>query len=209
MKRVLVTFGADSRQAPYLHAVSRSGMVPILALAGSEYSLEGCNGLLLTGGTDVDPALYGQRRAPETEDPDAPRDSMERALLTEALERELPILAICRGLQFVNVYRGGTLAQHIEGHVVRGQDRSLAVHPITVAPSSLLSTIAPPEFGANSRHHQAVAKLGHGLRITGTAPDGVVEALEMDGKSWVLAVQWHPEDQPDHRFLFEAFQRAL
>ena len=184
-------------------------MDPVAAMPGGEVSIEGCSGLVLTGGTDVDPALYGQTPVPETEEPDTARDAMERTLLTEALELEVPVLAICRGLQFLNVYCGGTLSQHIEGHQVRSDDRSVPVHTVQVLEGSLLSRIAPPTVAVNSRHHQAVEAIGQGLCITASAPDGVIEAMEMPDKRWVLAVQWHPEDQPDHQFLFDAFANAL
>jgi putative glutamine amidotransferase len=140
-------------------------------------------------------------------DPD--RDSLEIILLREALERDLPVLAICRGLQLLNVALGGTLAQHVEGHRYPEQPD---VHPITIASHSRLRSILKvDEFVVNSRHHQCVYRVASGLMVVARAPDNVVEALELPGKRFVLAVQWHPEDRtggPDAR-LFEAFREAV
>jgi putative glutamine amidotransferase len=174
----------------------------------SAVTLAGLDGLVLAGGTDVDPALFGAPRAPETIDPDRDRDRLETVLLHEALERDLPVLAICRGLQLLNVARGGTLLQHIEGHRCPAQPD---VHPIAItAGSRLRSILELDEFVVNSRHHQCVDRVGSGLAVVAQAPDGVVEALEMPAKRFVFAVQWHPEDRtggPDAR-LFEALRDA-
>jgi putative glutamine amidotransferase len=162
-------------------------------------------GLVLAGGTDVDPGLYGAEADPLTEDPDKQRDAMEQRLLRQALERDLPVLAICRGMQLFNVtHRGGTLVQDIEGHKV-------ALHDATIGDGTALAEI----FGAgkrslNSRHHQAVGMPGEGLIVSARAADGVIEALERRDRRFTLAVQWHPEDlMPQDRALFEAFRNAL
>jgi putative glutamine amidotransferase len=183
----------------------QAGIEPVEGVA----DLAGLDGLLLAGGTDVDPDLYGAAREAATDEPDRVRDRMEGALLDETLERDLPVLGICRGLQFLNVRLGGTLRQHIEGHKCPKQRE---VHRIAIAPGSRLEAILEArEYVVNSRHHQSADRLGEGLTVTATAPDGVVEALELPGKRFVLAVQWHPEARTDGRDarLFEAFREAL
>ena len=172
-------------------------------------ALDGLNGLLLAGGLDVDPELYGARIQPETGQLDRERDARESTLLHAALGRDLPILAICRGMQLVNAALGGTLVQHIEGH--RCLDRQDA-HPIAIAAGSRLRSILGVDVHVvNSRHHQSVDRVAGALMVTAKSPDDVVEALELPGKRFVLAVQWHPEDltdAPDAK-LFSAFGDAV
>ncbi len=186
--------------APYRDALIATEIAPQLVEAGSSVSLSEYHGLLLTGGTDVDPALYGETRHPETEEPDRERDDFECALLHQALDRDLPVLAICRGLQLMNVAMGGSLVQHLEPlehHRRRSADRSVPVHKVKVEPATLLeSATGRTELSVNSRHHQAVNTVGRNLRISGADPeDGIVEALESPDHRFVLAVQWHPENQ--------------
>jgi len=174
--------------------------------------------LVLVGGNDVDPARYGENRQPETEEPDSERDTAEFSLVAQALERDLPVLAICRGLQVLNVFHGGSLIQHLhppERHQRTDIDRSLPVHAVTIHPDTLLSAIAGTRtWQVNSRHHQAVRAVGQGLRVSAVdAEDGTVEALERPDKPFVLAVQWHPEDQaprdPAQARIFQSFGAAL
>jgi putative glutamine amidotransferase len=207
MIRVALPFGSrtpEGKRTPYRQALDRAGIQPVENVT----TLAGLDGLLLAGGSDIDPARYGAPRHPETGEPDPDRDSLETVLLREALERDLPVLAICRGHQLLNVVLGGTLAQHIEGHLLPKQSD---VHPITIAsPSRLRSILGVDEFVVNSRHHQGVDRVASGLVVVARAPDNVVEALELPGKRFVLAVQWHPEDRtggPDAK-LFEAFRDA-
>ena len=207
MIRVALPFGSrtpEGKRTPYRQALDRAGIQPVENVT----TLAGLDGLLLAGGSDIDPARYGAPRHPETGEPDPDRDSLETVLLREALERDLPVLAICRGHQLLNVVLGGTLAQHIEGHL---HPKQSDVHPITIAsPSRLRSILGVDEFVVNSRHHQGVDLVASGLVVVARAPDNVVEALELPGKRFVLAVQWHPEDRtggPDAR-LFEAFRDA-
>jgi putative glutamine amidotransferase len=207
MIRVALPFGSrtpEGKRTPYRQALDRAGIQPVENVT----TLAGLDGLVLTGGSDVDPARYGAPRHPETGEPDPDRDSLETVLLREALERDLPVLAICRGHQLLNVVLGGTLAQHIEGHL---HPKQPDVHPITIAsPSRLWSILGVDEFMVNSRHHQGVDRVASGLVVVARAPDNVVEALELPGKRFVLAVQWHPEDRsggPDAK-LFEAFRDA-
>jgi gamma-glutamyl-gamma-aminobutyrate hydrolase PuuD len=207
MLRVALPFGTgtpESKRSPYRNALNAANIEPVEDLT----TLAGLDGLVLAGGSDVDPALYGAPRHPNTGQPDHARDSLEAALLCEALDRDLPVLAICRGLQLLNAALGGTLVQHIEGH--RCPERQ-AVHPITIASHSRLESIlGVAEYIVNSRHHQCVEQAASGLVVVARAPDQVVEALELPGKRFVLAVQWHPEDRtdgPDAK-LFEAFRNA-
>lgn len=161
-------------------------------------------GLVLTGGTDVDPSIYGAEREPATDEPDCERDAMELRLLREALHRDLPVLAICRGMQLFNVaHTAGTLMQDIAGH--------RAPHNVSVAPGTQLAKIlGAGTRSVNSRHHQAVGSVGRDLSISARAADGVIEALERAGRRFAIAVQWHPEDIfAQERALFEAFCEAL
>jgi putative glutamine amidotransferase len=207
MVRVALLFGIktpESKRGPYRKALREAGLEPVENVT----TLDELAGLVLTGGSDVSPELYGAERQPETGESDRDRDERESALLDEALARDLPVLAICRGLQLFNVVLGGTLVQHVEGHRFPGRPE---VHPITIVPATRLASILETHsYAVNSRHHQAVDKVGRDLTVAATAPDGIVEALEMPRKRFVLAVQWHPEDRtdgPDAR-LFDALRKA-
>lgn len=206
--RVLFTIGLRSKAPPYVRALESCGLDTHCITAQEPVdSLQGYAGLVLGGGTDIDPALYGATPHGETSQPDRARDAMEMRLLEDALRRDLPVLAICRGLQLLNVQQGGTLHQHIENHVN-------VVHDVDVEPESLLSRcVAETRYAVLSRHHQAVNGLAPSLCVTARAQDGTVEAVEMEGPRFLAAVQWHPEDRfdgngPDRR-LFEAFARSL
>lgn len=182
--------------------------------------IRGLDGLLLSGGPDIAPVRYGQEPAPETGPADAARDALEFALLDAALTRDLPVLAICRGQQVLNVALGGALVQHIPDDAHRaylepdaraGESRW---HDVVVSEGSALAdVIGAGRVSTNSRHHQAVpeAALGRGLVIAARAEDGVVEGLEAPERRWLLAVQWHPErDEVAERFrpLFVSFVTA-
>jgi len=206
--QVALPFGIgtpENKRGSYRDALTGVGIQPVEGVA----TLDGLAGLVLAGGTDVDPALYGAAPQPETDAPDRVRDRLEMGLIREALDRDLPVLAICRGQQILNVALGGTLLQHIEGHKCPKQRE---VHPVSITPGSRLKAIlTADEYTVNSRHHQCVDKTGTGLEIAARTPAGVIEALEMPGRRFVLAVQWHPEartDGPDAR-IFEAFRDAL
>lgn len=217
-RRALVIYGHDSDPAPYEEAIRLAGIDPVMTLANESLSLDGLGGLILTGGTDVNPALYGQERQPETEKPDELRDRVELALIADALERDLPLFAICRGLQILNVQHGGTLIQHISSvarHRRRTENRALPAHQVSVEPGTLLSDVAGvPGWPVNSRHHQAVDRVGTGLVVSARdSEDGTVEALERPDRSFVLAVQWHPENQAPvdagQLRIFQRFAEAL
>lgn len=177
------------------------------------------DGLVLTGGEDVDPGLYGQEAVPETYGHDGGIDLFEGALYRAARRRGLPVLAICRGAQLLNVLHGGTLRQHIVGEPGRmlhgipmgggGSEIGVAVEP----GSRLAEALGTVEAVGICHHHQAVDRVGDGLRVVARAADGTVEGLEaVDGDHWLVAVQWHPEDSsatdPVQHALFTAFTRA-
>lgn len=192
---------------PYLDALRFAGLEPVLLLPGVDY--HSLDAFVIGGGTDICPSYYGEPRHAETEDPDTPRDELESGVLRLALQRDQPILAICRGMQMFHVVHGGKLAQHIEGHRAPGQDDA---HEITVAPGTRLHAITQAEgFTVNSRHHQA-ALAPTSLTISAKAGDGTIEALERADRKFALAVQWHPEDRvrshDADRRLFEAFADA-
>jgi len=170
-------------------------------------------GILTTGGPDVDPARYGAAPHPTTE-PDPQRDLLDWQLLERAMAEELPVLAVCYGCQLLNVFFGGTLVQHLPdtgkiGHRI-SEPKDAIAHEVEVKPSSRLLSGLPPRFGVNSRHHQALDRVGLGLRVVAHAPDGVVEAVEAVEHRFVLGVQWHPENllYDPHLELFRRFRAA-
>lgn len=211
MKRVAITYADPRKLPPYAEAVRDAGGESVPVCPADELrSLNGFSGLLLSGGSDLNPKLYGQMAEEHTQAPDDRRDGLELALLREALERDIPVLAICRGMQLFNIaHAGGTLLQHIEGHEIRTQDPSKPAHSILVRPATRLAKIAAePTIDVNSRHHQAISNVGDQLIISAHAPDGIIEGLERPDRRFALAVQWHPEDQirfSAQRRLFEAF----
>jgi putative glutamine amidotransferase len=171
-------------------------------------------GLLLAGGTDVDPHLYGERRHPETERPNKPRDTHELRLLHQALERDLPVLAVCRGHQLLNVALGGSLVQHIEGDGHRADDEGESRwHAVSLRGGRLADVYGRRDLRVNSRHHQAVTeeRLAPSLEPFAYSPDGLVEAMESREQRWVVGLQWHPERpemRPAAEPLFAAFVSA-
>lgn len=217
-KRVGVTYRERDRVAPYEEALRSVGIEPVLISPDDSATLEGIDGLLVTGGTDVNPKLYGQAPHAETDAPDDARDQLESGLLESALDRDLPVLAICRGMQLFNVVHGGTLEQHIDSHRkhrVGEGERCAPAHRVAVESGSVLAqAVGEGEMCVNSRHHQAVADVGDGLVVSARdAEDGMVEALERPDKRFAVAVQWHPEDQASRdavqKRLFEKFAEAL
>ena len=172
--------------------------------------------LLLTGGADVDPKLYGEPRHPATERSNTKRDEQELGLLQEALDRDMPVLCICRGHQLLNVGLGGSLLQDIEGPGHKwNQDMSSGWHPVRLAPDSRIGGIYGEEatLKVNSRHHQGVTqdRLAPALRATAFSTDGFVECEESAEHRWVIGVQWHPERpemHPHSQPLWQAFVQA-
>jgi putative glutamine amidotransferase len=205
----------------YLHAIQQAGGVPVLlppqlSAASLSRLLRGLDGLLLTGGGDVDPALYGEAPHPKVYGVAPARDTVETAAVRAALDRRLPVLAICRGVQVLNVALGGSLYQDVGsdlGTSLRHSQeapRDQPSHKVVVEPATRLAeTLGAVEIEVNSMHHQAVKQLGAGLRAVAWAPDQIVEGLELeDASRFVLGVQWHPEELVAHsepaRRLFAA-----
>jgi putative glutamine amidotransferase len=200
----------------YLQAVERAGAEAVLlSLACGPEALkreaENLDGFLLTGSpADVDPAHYGAKRHPAAEDADAARERTDFTLLERALAAEKPVLAICYGIQSLNVFLGGSLVQDIptelgtairhspeEDELPGGGEAPDAMHAASFDPGRVAALSGAPCAEVNSWHHQSVLEPGRGLRITARAPDGVVEAVEWTGNSnWVVGVQWHPERMP-------------
>lgn len=189
----------------YFESVTRAGGIAVLLPpqpVDAEIAsavLDGLDGLIVTGGFDVDPARYGQQPHDRTDAPRPDRDAWEEALLTEALARELPFFGICRGMQLLNVARGGTLIQHLPDVIgserYSGDDGDFADNRVEVTPGTRLGQLLP--VGApdvKSFHHQAVDELGAGLVVAARGDDGVVQAVEVPDVAFGVAVQWHPEE---------------
>jgi|SRR5579864_1079112 len=200
----------------YVRAVEAAGGLPVLVppLADPEALtslLERLDGLLLPGGADVDPAHYGESVS-GSQAPNPGLDRLELDAARWALEHDVPTLGICRGQQVINVAMGGSLIQHMEGHAPAGPRDSLH-HSFHVAPDSRLATVlGNTQLDVNSHHHQAVKRLGAGLKAVAWADDGTIEGIEAPDRRWLLAVQFHPEDlvqgHAGSRRLFEAFISA-
>lgn len=213
----------SNRLTDYVESVRRAGGDPRVLSMETPPTLDGLDGVLFTGGGDVDPAHYGDMRHPKTNEPDAARDAFELALAKLALASDTPLLAVCRGLQVVNVAAGGTLTQDIPaqvnqalGHHVDSPPFAIA-HEVWVTPGSALAHVMQEELvdgevlQVNSRHHQAVDKTAGGFIVSATAPDGVIEAIERPTSRFCVAVQWHPENfwrTGEFRSLFEEFVKA-
>ena len=196
----------------YVESVHQAGgralLVPPSDDAVQE-TLDVLDGIVFSGGIDIDPAVYGAERHPATDPAQAHRDAGELALLSAALERDIPTLAICRGFQLLNVLRGGDLVQHLPeavGH--EGHRETLGVfsqHPVEIAEGTRLEAILGPRHGSvRSSHHQGVGRVGQGLVESAYAEDGSLEAIEDPSKRFALGVLWHPEMEDDDKSLFEA-----
>lgn len=209
----------------YIRALEAAGAIPVLIPLYADVTLLDdlhgrLDGILLTGGGDVDPLHYAESAHPRTEAPDAARDHIELAITRDALRQDIPILGICRGMQLFNVARNGTLIQDIPSqlpgalHHDPGGDRgALAMHDITIEPDSQLARIfRATSHNVNSYHHQAVARPGEGVRVVARAADGVAEAIELADHAFAVAVQFHPERLFEHDAcmanLFGAFVAA-
>lgn len=222
--RIAVT--ATGSLGDYLASVERVGATPVVVSAESHGDvrrwLSEVEGLVLTGGADVDPVCYGERPHALYKGASPGKDAFEIELVHRAIEADLPILAICRGAQVLNVACGGTLVQDIPSglpqtlphHVAEPKDG--VAHEVTVAPGCRLHEIMggrrdePLVLGVNTRHHQAVKHLAPGLTVTATAPDGVVEGIERRASRFCVGVQWHPENflaRGEFLPLFEALRR--
>jgi putative glutamine amidotransferase len=194
----------------YVEAIERAGGRPLLvppAENAVEETLDALDGIVFSGGADVDPSIYGADPHPETDEPHARRDAGEMALLRAALERDLPTLAICRGFQLLNVVRGGDLVQHLPESVGHDEHKQVpgefAVHPVEVKQGSRLAGIVGERSDVTSHHHQALGRVGDGLVQSAWAADGTLEGVEDPEKRFAIGVQWHPEAAGDQA-LFEA-----
>ncbi len=212
--------------APNSLAIAAAGGLPVLIPTGLDEdtlraTYEAMDAVLLPGGVDVDPIHYGQERHPLTIQIDDKRDALELTIARWAVDDDAPVLGICRGHQVLNVALGGTLIQDIPSQVEtelthdlpNGLPRSTRIHDITIdASSRLAEVLGGTHFQVNSLHHQSVEKAAPGAALTAYSPDGVVEALEVPDKSFVLSVQWHPEDlyhdDESMNRLFIAFVQA-
>ena len=211
--------GAAALPYRYVEAVLRAGGQPVIVNDARDPKalMARVDALILTGGPDVDPGRYGEAAHPSVYGVDRADDDFECALAEAATIRSIPTLAICRGIQILNVARGGTLHQHIAddpgvpAHGQPGVAGGALQHQVTLDPDSLVADVmGATTITASCHHHQAIAKLGDGLRVVGRAHDKIVEALELDG-TFLLAVQWHPEDtadtDPAQQRLFDALVR--
>jgi len=211
-------------QSPYFRAMVAAGVgedeLELVAAAQAPRLRAGdFDGVLFAGGEDVDPAFYGEEKKYDSVDINYARDQFEMKLLEHALHQRLPILGICRGAQVINVGFGGTLYQDLAHDATpefehrqtdAGMARSDTTHSVTVTePDSLLAGAVAGSCRVNSLHHQAIKRLGHGLKVTAHSEDGLVEAVEAaNDYPFLLAVQWHPEeidDHPEQRRIFEDF----
>jgi gamma-glutamyl-gamma-aminobutyrate hydrolase PuuD len=205
----------------YVAAVAEAGGLPVLLPPPSgapgapadlaAIALDGVDALVLTGGADVDPARYGADRRSATQPPRPDRDVWEAALVAAALDRDLPVLAICRGAQLLDVTLGGSLDQHLpdvvghEGH--QPGPALLGTTRVRLAPGTPLAAILGPEVKVPCYHHQAIRRLGRGVEAVGWADDDTIEAVVVGGHRFAVGVQWHPEDGDDPR-LFRALVAA-
>jgi putative glutamine amidotransferase len=222
----LIAIGQNRKMEDYLESVRRAGGEPVEVLVGSEapeHLLARVDGLMLTGGGDVDPVLYGEAQHGTFQAAESGRDAFEIALAQAAIARGIPFLAICRGMQVLNVAMGGTLFQDIPSQITGALEHSVPqprvhiAHEIWVSKGSRLSTLLADHMEdgetchVNSRHHQSVRNAAEGFDVTATSPDGVIEAMEHPDAPFCVAVQWHPENfwrTGEFRELFEGLIQA-
>jgi putative glutamine amidotransferase len=206
----------------YSEAVARAGGVvvqaqPIAQTTAAAHELVArFDGVIIQGGGDIDPNRYGQKpRSNAIYGISLEHDELEIAVIRAAIELDKPVLAICRGIQILNVALGGTLHQHLADVLADGESHWNKHHEINLEPNSrvanAMKTVAPKQ--SHSFHHQAIDKLAPGLVVTGRAPDQTIEAVELNAKKWIVGVQWHPEDdadtEPDQQNLFNGFVDAI
>jgi putative glutamine amidotransferase len=214
-----------NRLDDYVSSIEQTGArVRVLEVSESPRAIvKEVDGVLLTGGGDVDPTFYGEERHDSVEDAEPGRDEFEIDLARRAMSADLPLLAICRGSQVLNVAAGGTLVQDIPSSVGTElphrvtEPKNVECHDVSVVPGSRLAAALGAHIGAgclcrvNSRHHQSVGRIGAGLVASATAPDGVIEAIEAPSSTFCVGVQWHPENfwqSGEFSPLFDAFVEA-
>ena len=222
----LIAIAQNRRMSDYMESVRRAGGEPIEVAAGGEapeHILARVDGIMLTGGGDGDPMIYGETPHATFAPAEADRDAFEIALTRAAIAANVPYLAICRGMQLLNVAMGGTLIQDIPSQVPGALEHSVPeprahiAHEVWVSKDSQLSALLADHMEdgetchVNSRHHQSVAKAAPGFEVTATSPDGVIEAMEKPGAAFCIGVQWHPENfwrTGEFRSLFEGLVQA-
>jgi putative glutamine amidotransferase len=203
----------------YFDSVTRAGGIAVLLPPQPvndeivERVLDGLDGLIITGGKDVDPARYGQQPHATTDVPRLDRDAWEDALLTGAIARELPFLGICRGAQMLNVALGGTLHQHLPDVVGTNKYQlgggNFSHIPVDIEPGSTVARLVDgTEIEVEVYHHQAIDRVADGLRVTAVSKDGVVQAVELESVPFGIGVQWHPEQIPEDLHLFAGLVEA-
>jgi putative glutamine amidotransferase len=224
--RPVIAVAPCSRLGDYLASIRNAGAeARVLDWDADDAAqvVRDADGVLLTGGADIDPGRYGQSEHPSYEPAEAGRDAFEIDLVRAAVEADAPVLAICRGMQALNVALGGALIQDVPTQVPGSiehallQPRNAIAHGVAIDEGTLLARLLPsygPDRGVlpvNSRHHQAVDQPAEGLRVSARAPDGVIEAIERPASTFCLGVQWHPEnfhESGEFAALFEAFVDA-
>lgn len=205
--------------AVYFQAVTRAGGIAVLLppqpvnAALADRVLDGLDGLIITGGTDVNPADYGQLPHPATDEPRRDRDSWESALVRRALDRDLPFLGICRGAQVLNVALGGTLHQHLPDLVGNTQYQAGGgvFNEVSIdidADSRLHDLLQQDSLAVPVYHHQSIDRVADGLTVSAVTEHGIIQAVEADAKPFALAVQWHPEESPEDLRLFAGLVAA-
>jgi putative glutamine amidotransferase len=192
----------------YSLAIQRAGGLAVIlppddAVAENpDELLDMLDGLILAGGSDIDPASYGAKPDPETKNTWPERDRFEIALGTRALERDMPLLGICRGMEMLNVIQGGTLDQHLGLELHRHTPGAFTDHRVELDPGSLAARVVGADTTeVKSAHHQGVEEIGEGVVVTGHADDGVVEAIELPDRSFAVGVLWHPEEDERSRVI--------
>jgi putative glutamine amidotransferase len=210
MPELLLGGIVDLHHAPYVNAIAAAGGLPVQLAreADAVELLRRLDGIVIAGGDDIDPRIYGGRPGSHTTFIDPARDSYEMALIDAALELDVPMLGICRGCQLLNVVRGGTLIAHLsldegEAHGQLAYPLHARVHGLRITPGDDLADLLAPDVRVNSFHHQAADALGAGVERIAEAPDGICEALRIGPRA--LGVQWHPEylaEQPDPLFTW-------
>jgi putative glutamine amidotransferase len=207
----------------YVDAVQRAGGFAVMLAPDPQLvqepgeALQLIDGLLLAGGADLDPACYGQEAHAQTQDTVPERDAFEIALARAAIERDVPVLGICRGMQLLNVALGGTLIQHLPEHFGHQEHRRVSGsfdgsdHDVDVLDGTLaMRVIGHAHHATKSHHHQGVDRVGEGLRVSATSPfDDLIEAIELPERSFVLGVQWHPEADPHSRVIAALVRAAV
>jgi putative glutamine amidotransferase len=214
MKTPLIGIAADKpRRVPkYQRSVEDAGG-EIMTLYPESFSIEvldRLDGLLLTGGGDIDASEFDEDNHPQVYNVDPKRDAMELALTRKAVEKNLPVLGVCRGLQVMNVALGGNLIQHLEGHDNSDSQRHNIAHSINILEGTKLrSILGKASAGVNSFHHQAAKTLGNRLVVSAWSPDNVIEGIEIPDAAYFIGVQWHPEEFVDFGKDFQALFDSL